>query len=206
MPLSSMRITKFAPAALAILGLLAAGCGSVAATAAPTTSVEALFTQAAETLIAQDATQAALRTPTAAASPSIFATVGVGTAAAPAAVGNVSLTPVTGDCLNAGYVSDLTIQDGETTAAGTKFTKTWSVVNSGTCEWTTAFKLGFQEGDQMGGAVVALPDAVQPGETVPVSVALTAPAAAGTYEGKWILVNDQGAPFGDFLSVSITVP
>jgi hypothetical protein len=49
----------------------------------------------------------------------------------------------------------------------------------------------------MGGTVVVkLPGYVYPGETVDVSVTLTAPAVTGSYRGYWMLRNASGVLFG----------
>jgi hypothetical protein len=43
---------------------------------------------------------------------------------------------------------------------------------------------------------VPMPSNVAPGQSVDISVDLTAPAAAGTYQGNWKLRNKEGAWFG----------
>lgn len=105
------------------------------------------------------------------------------------------------------YVSDVTVQDGDEIAAGTAFTKTWSVRNTGTCEWTTGYQLLYSSGDQMGGPSSSKPltAAVTVGATGNISVELIAPATAGEYTGFWALANAAGQPFG-YLSVVIKVP
>ena len=54
-----------------------------------------------------------------------------------------------------------------------------------------------QQGDQMGAAAYYdLPKAVKPGETIDISIPMTAPASVGTYKGHWQLVNPNGVKFG----------
>ena len=54
----------------------------------------------------------------------------------------------------------------------------------------------FDTGDKMGGPdSVAMPQTVAPGQTVDVSVNLTAPNSAGTYRGYWKFKNASGVPF-----------
>jgi hypothetical protein len=40
------------------------------------------------------------------------------------------------------------------------------------------------------------PKEVVPGQTIDLSVALTAPASNGTYRGNWMLQNENGDRFG----------
>jgi len=44
------------------------------------------------------------------------------------------------------YVADLTIPDGTSLEPGTTFTKTWSVMNAGTCPWRGGYRLVFSRG------------------------------------------------------------
>ena len=96
------------------------------------------------------------------------------------------------------FVTDVTYPDGTIVAPGTTFTKTWRLKNVGTSTWTTAYQLVFDTGDHMsaGGDPVALPKTVAPGDTVDVSVNLTAPATAGSYRGFWKFQNANGVRFG----------
>ncbi len=95
-------------------------------------------------------------------------------------------------CNDAQYISD-TIPDDSEFDAGAGFTKSWRFKNTGTCTWNTNYKLVFKSGDQMGApASKALSGNVAPGETVDIGVNMTAPASAGTYQGFWKLVDDNG--------------
>lgn len=95
------------------------------------------------------------------------------------------------------FVKDVTIPDGTQLSAGEVFTKTWRLQNRGTCTWTPDYMLVFSSGDPMGSTTaVRLPGYVAPGQTVDVSVTLTAPASAGYYIGYWMLRNPSGALFG----------
>ena len=111
--------------------------------------------------------------------------------------GQPTNTPVPTACDRATFVTDVTVLDGTVFAPGTPFTKTWRLQNTGTCAWTTSYKLVFHSGEPMGApASIALPLNVAPGETVDLSAPMTAPANAGKYRGYWILNNASGAPFG----------
>jgi hypothetical protein len=107
-------------------------------------------------------------------------------------------------CDAAVYVSDVTIPDGTTVAAGQHFTKTWKVSNTGSCTWTTTYQLTFVSGDSLGGKSTALPKEVKPGESADISVVLTMTSATGKISGTWRLANDKGQTFGDGLTVVVS--
>lgn len=104
-------------------------------------------------------------------------------------------TPV---CNQASFVSDVTIDDNTNITVNKAFTKTWRLRNVGTCTWTSGYQLVFDSGDKMSG-----PDSQQltngtvaPGQTIDVSVNLTAPSSPGTYKGNWKLKDPNGVIFG----------
>jgi hypothetical protein len=95
------------------------------------------------------------------------------------------------------FVADVTVPDGTRFDPGATFRKTWRLRNIGTCTWTTAYTLVFDSGTQMSStASVAFPTTVPPGQTVDVSVDMTAPNSAGHYIGYWKFKNAAGALFG----------
>ena len=94
-------------------------------------------------------------------------------------------------------ISDVTIPDGTTFTPGAKFTKTWRIRNTGACTWNSAYRLVFVSGASMGASpAYPLAASVRPGETIDLSVGLTAPASAGAYTGNWMLRNPAGLLFG----------
>jgi hypothetical protein len=195
---------KLLPSLLLIVILTA--CGSPNADATPTLSVDQIFTAAAQTLQAQQATALALTPPTNTPSPSPFPTLPPPSPAATISFG--SPIPTGGgatSCDNSAYVSDVTIPDGTTMKPGEKFTKTWRIYNSGSCAWSTSYILSFLSGDAMGGASTALAAAVPAGSQADVSVALTAPTTNGTFKGNWRMQNAGGQPFGSAIYVEIKV-
>jgi hypothetical protein len=95
------------------------------------------------------------------------------------------------------FVKDVTIPDGTVFSPVDSFTKTWRLRNRGTCTWTPDYMLVFASGEKLGDTTaVRLPGYVSPGQTVDVSVTLTAPDSAGRYVGYWMLRNPSGALFG----------
>jgi len=100
-------------------------------------------------------------------------------------------------CNLAWFVGDVTVPDGSQFNPGDTFTKAWRLQNIGTCTWTTGYSLVYSTGDLMGGATaVFLPSSVNPGDTIDLSVNLTAPASAGTYQGNYLLRDPNGNLFG----------
>jgi hypothetical protein len=95
------------------------------------------------------------------------------------------------------FIKDVTIPDGTKMGPGEVFTKTWRLQNRGTCTWTSDYMLVFTGGDQMGETTaVRLPGRVSPGQTVDISVTLTAPNSTGRQVGYWMLRNPSGQLFG----------
>ena len=100
-------------------------------------------------------------------------------------------------CNWAQFVTDVTVPDGTYLAPGTTFTKTWRLKNIGSCTWTTSYALVFSSGNAMGGpTAVNFPSNVAPGQTVDLSIQLTAPTTAGQYIGYWKLRDGSGNIFG----------
>ena len=110
---------------------------------------------------------------------------------------NVPPTPTPKPCYQVKFISDVTIPDGSKIVAGTSFTKTWRLENSGTCKWDTGFDLVFVAGNQMGAnKVYDFPKDVQPGGTVDVSIDFVAPLTEGSYTSEWMLFSNNGIRFG----------
>lgn len=123
------------------------------------------------------------------------ATSAPATSALPTATGQPSPTPGCSD--HAAFMADVTIPDGAVLAAGAPFTKTWRVLNTGSCTWQANYALLLASGEAMGGpASVPLATSVAPGSVVEVSVRLVAPASLGPHAGAWLLRGHAGQTFG----------
>ena len=111
--------------------------------------------------------------------------------------GPVTVTVPPSACDRAQFVRDVNVPDGTVMAPGATFTKTWRLKNVGYCAWSTSYQLVFFSGEQMGGASpAAFPQNVAVGQTVDISINLTAPSTAGSYRGYWMFKNANGALFG----------
>ncbi len=177
--------------------------------------VNAVYTNAAATLAIQQMTLQA-------ASPSVTPTIPTPTASAtftplalstlPTAQGISTSSSSSGGtgsgavgCNNSVFVSDVTVPDDTVMTPGQSFTKTWKLQNTGSCAWSTSYKVSFVSGNAMGGTTTALVAAVQPGQSGDISVAMKAPTTAGDAIGYWILTNDSGQNFGSSFYVKIKV-
>jgi hypothetical protein len=184
-------------------GLILGACGGADETA----DVNAVYTAAVETFVAQQETQKALIPATITPLPTLaistitpLPTLPLPVLASP----TLTKSAATG-CDNSLYISDVTILDGTLVAPGQAFIKTWLVQNTGTCTWGTDYKLSFSHGEAMGGSSVPMPKVVAPNQQVEISVNLTAPNLNGTLTGNWKLMNNKGEYFGTLLTVVIKV-
>ncbi|MBL8101966.1 MAG: hypothetical protein JNM02_05510 [Anaerolineales bacterium] len=174
--------------------------------------VNAIYTNAALTVEAQQLTLSASQpsaTPTATLTATPFLTntpFAVATLPSLAAFAtNTQSVSVAVGCDNSVYISDVTIPDNTAVTPGQSMTKTWKVQNNGTCAWTATYKIAFVSGNAMGGVATAIGQAVNPGQSVDISVAMVAPTAAGDASGTWRLTNDKAQAFGTPLTIVIKV-
>jgi hypothetical protein len=118
------------------------------------------------------------------------------------------LTPTAGtpECIfDADFVTDVTIPDDTELKPGTEFAKTWRMRNSGTCAWEAGTMWAFESGDKLGGPDSVSVPATESGNTVDITVNLTAPATPGTYTGYWRMRRPNGEIFGVRSYVRIVV-
>lgn len=100
------------------------------------------------------------------------------------------------ECAKASMESE-TIVDGTIFKPGEQFTKTWQITNTSTCVWDTSYKIVFWDGDILGGGYVYnLPQIAGPGQTIPISLVLTAPTSDGSYRSEWKLQTPDKINFG----------
>ena len=190
-----MHITRSQKLAFLVLVLITVMACSrfAAATPQPAATLDSLYTAAAQTLDAMS-TQG-VGTP----SPLPTSTLSI---SSPTAIPIFTFTTVpplqpVSRCDAAEFVSDVSYPDGSNVSLGSAFTKTWRIQNVGTCTWTTAYSLVFVSGERFGApAAISLPGNVAPGQTIDLSVNLTAPNNNGRFRGDWKLRNASGVVFG----------
>ena len=95
-------------------------------------------------------------------------------------------------CYAASTVSE-TIYDNTVMDPEEDFTKTWTLLNSGTCSWYSGYQLVHVSGYQMGGkSPQYISKEITPGESVTFSIDMEAPSSKGTYTGNWELQTSDG--------------
>ena len=88
-------------------------------------------------------------------------------------------------------IADVTVPDNAPMPKGETFTKTWRFINNGNCNWS-GYTIAFVAGDRMASPDTApVPDTAA-GNTVDVSVELTAPSVDGSYTGFYELRKESG--------------
>lgn len=178
-----------------ITSLLLASCGA----GTPTQDSQAIIqTSVAQTVAAQAALEVPnTETPSAAAIPTKTPFQQL-TPLAPLLSPSPTAPAISSNsqCASASLKSE-NIVDGTVYKPGTQFTKTWEITNTSTCVWDTSYKIIFWDGDLLGGGYIYnLPQVVGPGQTLPISLVLIAPATDGTYKSEWKLQTPDNINFG----------
>jgi hypothetical protein len=226
-----MRLNRLVWLAVTSGAMLVLTACNIGATPAPTVDVNAVYTSAAQTLIADFSVK---QTQTALAAPPTplptntpfptFTNLPTGplplgtplgltplpTSSTPGVTPITLFTPTSAGplCNDAAYIADVTVPDGTVMKPGEDFEKTWALKNSGTCTWDEGYSLIFVAGDKMDGYDLPIKTRnqfVDPGDTVNLTVLLTAHIAPGVYEGCWRMRDDKGYYFGTFLCYKIEV-
>jgi Ig-like domain from next to BRCA1 gene len=109
----------------------------------------------------------------------------------------------TPSCYHLRWIKDETIPDFSRMQPGESFTKTWLVINNGTCTWKAGFQFAFYGGDPMGGSNYTLTQPVTPGQQMDLSIPMTAPSGTGIEISTWRMSDITGWFFGDALTVKI---
>lgn len=218
---ANSKRTTLLTSLIVILAIFLSACGP-SATPAPTADVNAIYTQAAATIVGGiTQTAAAMPTatpipPTATPEPSATPTEAPVAAITPTqAAANPAVsspTPVPVDpatafgCYNAAFMAHVTIPYAPPFNPGDRFTKTWRVKNTGTCDWPRGFKIMFVSGDHFGADTMELGQKVLAGAITEISLNMTAPYLTGLVSSNWQVATEVGKPFGSVLSASITLP
>lgn len=195
-----MKKSSYVLALIMIVVLV--GC-NLPTTGQPTSSSpDAAFTQAAQTVAAELTRVALLASPTSNV-PTYTPTPTNTFAPTSTNTPNSTATNTPVPCLLVGYNNatiDVTVPDNTILSPGQVFTKTWRLINAGTCTWNSSYQLVFDHGDGMGTATgyaqTLTAGSVAPGQTVDVSVSLTASTLPGTYTGYWRFRDPNGVYFG----------
>jgi len=101
-------------------------------------------------------------------------------------------------CFQFDFLGDVNFPPGTVVKPGTKFSKTWTVKNTGTCEWTRDYDLVLAGGEAFGTNKRGdIPREVLPGETIDLTIYdMVAPKTEGTYYSYWMIAAPDGARIG----------
>jgi hypothetical protein len=108
-------------------------------------------------------------------------------------------------CYSSALVSDVTIPKGTKLDPGEQFTKAWQIKNSGTCDWTSDFKITFVGGNLLNSDTTKIRQRVPAGSTAEISLPMVAPSSSGSYTSSWQMANDNGDLFGQVFTIEIVV-
>lgn len=187
----------FIPALFLIAAQLACNL-STAPAQDPAATLNALYTQSAQTLesMATSAAQTAVGNSLASPTPLPTNTLLPGFST-PTPIGPIKTITPTTRCNWLGFVSDVTYPDGTGIGRNTPFTKIWRIKNLGTCTWTTAYDLVFVSGEAMSApAEIPLTASVAPGQTIDISANLISPNKDGEFTGYFKMRDASGLLFG----------
>ncbi len=173
----------FIVTALMMLALSACNIGGAAETTTPAVT----DTQIPTAVIATTAAPAVTETPT--SQPAVAPDTEVSATATIGAVGPTNPP----DCTNsAAFVADITIPDNTAVGAGTIFTKTWRIANTGTCVWGPSYTLVHYSEERMGAPNSVALDITYPGQNLDISMNLTAPTSTGRHQANFVIKNPAG--------------
>jgi uncharacterized protein YkwD len=97
------------------------------------------------------------------------------------------------NCTNsAAFVTDVTIPDNTPIVAGTPFTKTWRVSNTGTCIWGPDYTISYYSDERMAAPPSVPMPLTYPGQDADLSINLVAPNTPGTHRGNFVIKNPAG--------------
>ena len=188
---------------LVILFILTLGCSrSLAGKTGPTPVVVPVATD-----FVKDTVEA-MRPPTITPTATYDITVGTFTPIPPTPTYPPTSTPVQDPlCYLEMEASDVTIEDGSEIKVGESFTKTWKLLNTGSCYWTEDYQLVFISGEAMSASSpLPLGSTVYSKKEIERSVEMVAPDVAGPYIGYWQLQMPDGYPVGWLWVEILAVP
>ena len=178
-----------------ILAVIMACSRFAPATPQPAATLDALYTAAAQTVQAMSTQGAGTLT----LQPISTGTLFISSPSATPFSTFTTVPPIqpVSRCDAAEFINDVTYPDGSSVSLGGSFTKIWRLQNVGTCTWSTSYSLVFVSGERFGApTAISLPGSVAPGQTIDLSINLTAPNSSGHYRGDWKLRNASGVLFG----------
>ncbi len=184
-----------------ILVVLLFSCGTNNTQQTDNLNADALRTEAVETYAAS-LTQVLVVLPT--ASPTL--TAKPSTTPTPEVTATLETPAVANPCYKLLWIEDRSIPDGTEMKPNEVFTKTWYVQNTGGCAWAPGFTFSNFGGDPMRGQTIVFTEPVPAGAKRELSIELVVPSDQnGLLQSAWRMTDENGAFFGDTLTVNIQV-
>lgn len=197
---------------LLVFSMALTACGPTV-TPAPTVDVNMLFTQAAQTVVAQMTKNAPTVTPTLAATNTPLPSKTPLGGAFPTLPALATLPPLATSTSQAYNGPDKALyitqspSDYTSVKTGQVFNIIWRLRNTGTTTWTTNYVYRFYSATSKlptNANGYNLPSSVPPNGEVELKVVATAPTSTGTYDTRWVLTNAEGTNFSNFdLTVNV---
>jgi len=106
---------------------------------------------------------------------------------------------------NLTFVEDISIPDNTDVTYGSTIDKQWLVENSGTCNWSSNYRLLHIGGASLGAPEEAALYPARSNTQATLQITFTAPFTDGTYESAWQAFDPKGLPFGDPIYIRVIV-
>lgn len=103
------------------------------------------------------------------------------------------------------FVSDISLPDRITLLPNIPVTKSWKILNTGTCTWDSGYTFNYVKGSVLGPVSVKIDKLVAPGEDYTISVDMTTPADNGEYTAWWQMRSPEGQNFGQTIWYDIRI-
>ncbi|RIK15544.1 MAG: hypothetical protein DCC51_14570, partial [Anaerolineae bacterium] len=117
----------------------------------------------------------------------------------------ISTTPGSSSLEDAQLEEHITYPDGSEVRAGTQFTKTWAIRNTGSIAWSAGYTLARVGGTEMGDTQQIEVTGIAPQQIAHVTIEMTAPETTGRYISRWRMRNPRGEYFGSTFFTSVVV-
>lgn len=117
----------------------------------------------------------------------------------------ISTTPGSSSLEDAQLEEHITYPDGSEVRAGTQFTKTWAIRNTGSIAWSAGYTLTRVGGTEMGDTQQIEVTGIAPQQIAYVTIEMTAPETTGRYISRWRMRNPRGEYFGSTFFTSVVV-
>jgi len=166
------------------------------------------YTQTAQAMPSATTEPTGTPLPSATSQPLLVTTLTIAPPATPTGPTPLPVDPATANgCYNAALVSEGTVPSRTDFKPDDTFTKTWRLINTGTCDWNGDFKITYVGGNYFGSDTTRIRQRVGVGIIADISLEMTAPTGlSGTVVSNWQMSTDTGLLFGPVLTVSIQLP